>query len=721
MSYLRAVTESEFVRRAKSLGLWLMAKYLRNELPEVPGNFKFSGPFWRWLRPRVKRITRPNTWLFYSLLQSKRAAAPLSESMILDAYMKHSESMEIVDPIDDETEELVMKQLTPVLSQISRKLQKLYRSKHSQMISGETKYAPSERACFGSKRSDGGQKSAVIDSCIAFGGQYGLPALSARYDSPTLRCESERELHEMVLYPSCVKHGRIRHFHVESVYRLNECIREARETIRNLALLHDTPKRLNARIYGILEPLKVRVISKGEAVPYYVSKELQKALHTSLRGMDCFRLIGRPLCPTDLMDLAVPYPDEGEVQREWLSVDYSSATDWLSARLSRRILETLIADLDGPQDLWMNVLAPHKCYYPPVRIPGFKKPIWLPSVEQQNGQLMGSPLSFPILCLANLGLYLAVQADRKASLRDKLSRVLVNGDDMIYVGSETDWNRHIELGRKVGLIMTPGKAYRHPVFANANSTCFHMDLGDERATPSQITFLNTGLFFGQNKVLGQTDDEPTTTDPLADERGISTFRTPVLGTLLEGCRNVRIIRTVFKRYLMLHKDEIKKECGWRGLFVKTCWGGMGIDPPPGITFRVTHLQRKVAKKRLRALGSRATRTYGGPEPGARVPDVEPPSPFIFDSKEPDMIEVPGPRVSKRYSWRDMLPSRELSSTSLVACHSEVSDSRPEHWSEHRETWVKHLERSGTKMILQPRGSFNFESRGTFTYIRPDPL
>jgi len=49
--------------------------------------------------------------------------------------------------------------------------------------------------------------------------------------------------------------------------------------------------------------MKVRVISKGPAIPYYRAKELQKALHSALRGMPQFRLIGRWLCPTDLMDL----------------------------------------------------------------------------------------------------------------------------------------------------------------------------------------------------------------------------------------------------------------------------------------------------------------------------------------------------------------------------------------------------------------------------------
>jgi hypothetical protein len=138
---------------------------------------------------------------------------------------------------------------------------------------------------------------------------------------------------------------------------------------------------------------------------------------------------------------------------------------------------------------------------------------------------MGSPLSFPILCLANLGLYLEVIKDDKRPLSEKLAGVLVNGDDMLYVAPESLWERHVQTGRKVGLEMTPGKAYKHKVFANANSTCFHYDLDIEGSTPWQIDFLNTGLLFGQNKVLQK--------DTGVDAEG-QHHRVPVINQLLKG-------------------------------------------------------------------------------------------------------------------------------------------------------------------------------------------
>jgi hypothetical protein len=62
----------------------------------------------------------------------------------------------------------------------------------------------------------------------------------------------------------------------------------------------------------------------------------------------------------------------------------------------------------------------------------------------KRGQLMGSILSFPILCLANLGLYLRVTQESQRNWTDKqrLDAVLVNGDDMLYVASPDLFYKH---------------------------------------------------------------------------------------------------------------------------------------------------------------------------------------------------------------------------------------------------------------------------------------
>jgi hypothetical protein len=403
-------------------------------------------------------------------------------------------------------------------------------------------------------------------------------------------------------------------------------------------LTYDTSRKLKCEIYGILEPLKVRVISKGEAVPYYAAKELQKRLHGAMRDMDCFRLIGRPLCPTDLVDLRENPVQSGEGDLLWFSIDYSSATDWLSASLSAKILSYLVEDLpERLQELWLRVLAPHVCEYPPVKVEkstegtghdssrcgackkgvcsGSRSTVTLEPVEQTNGQLMGSPLSFPILCLANLGLYLEVCKDDGRNLREKLLGVLANGDDMIYVAPESKWDEHVDVGKRVGLVMTPGKAYKHRTFANANSTCFHYPLAREGSTPKQIDFLNAGLMLGQNKVMDTTLDEIKVTS-----------RSACINQVLKGSLPGKQ-KTVLSWYLKQHKEDIQRECGWRNLFIDPTLGGMGVEPPLGWKFEITGMQRLVATQSYLELGTQAEflglGPVSGPVPPEFMPGVEP--------------------------------------------------------------------------------------------------
>jgi len=150
------------------------------------------------------------------------------------------------------------------------------------------------------------------------------------------------------------------------------------------------------------------------------------------------------MCPTDLIDLK----KTSSPTDEWFSVDYSAATDQLSWKYSGAIFRYITQDLDDVhRERALSVLGPHSLHYPDsTGVPVYKG-------EQTNGQLMGSILSFPILCLANLGVYLEVTDDHQSNWphHQRLSSVLVNGDDMLYAAPVSLWERHIETAGKVGL------------------------------------------------------------------------------------------------------------------------------------------------------------------------------------------------------------------------------------------------------------------------------
>jgi hypothetical protein len=340
----------------------------------------------------------------------------------------------------------------------------------------------------------------------------------------------------------------------------------------------------DAKIEAVLEPLKVRTISKGPSLPYYIGKKVQKALHSEMRKIDCFRLIGKPFNATDLYDIREAQAKFGNpTEEEWLSIDYSAATDGLSARLSQTILKRILSRLSllnsRLNNLLLGVLAPHHIHYPTVN------GVTLEPVLQRNGQLMGSILSFPILCLANLGLYLMVRKRLRprVPLRDKLASVLINGDDMLYIGNRNEWHLHADLGQRIGLAISPGKAYVHKRYANVNSVSTDFDIHREGGWPAKVGFFNVGLFLGNHKVLGKvgSDDEP--------------LAHPFSSVITEVGRGARKGKSadVIRSYLALHKGELRKECQGRNLFLPCSVGGMGQESF-GLDPRVTRQQRKWA-------------------------------------------------------------------------------------------------------------------------------
>jgi hypothetical protein len=231
--------------------------------------------------------------------------------------------------------------------------------------------------------------------------------------------------------------------------------------------------------------------------------------------------------------------------------------------------------------------------------------VQLDPVQQTNGQLMGSPLSFPILCLANLGLYLEVLKDDPRPLKEKLSGVLVNGDDMIYVARSSLWEDHIRVGDSVGLVMSVGKSYCHPSYANANSACFDYKL--DHGYPYSIPFLNSGLYFGQSKVLAD--------DRLTPEETTTSF---VINRLLEGALPGKH-SDILRQYVNRHSVDLGRECRGRNLFTPVSLGGMGVNRPLGFATRFTWQQKAYAR---RVLDDNPHLWQGyGPLPGPLVPEV----------------------------------------------------------------------------------------------------
>lgn len=580
-TFLTVSEEGIFLKRAKYMILWPMSRYLRNEEPpsaDLP--FHYSGRFWRWAKPRLLSYSRKNTHLWYSFLQSKRAALPVSSDIVFENFEKHRRQMEMPDPLregcegSDELLEEVMGNLDPVL----RKLQKILKQELLDFFRNPEReiHKASESASLESSRKTGGQAGHLRY-------RLGLEGLRGKE-----QFFGASELGRPVRGPLGLQFNSVEEYQARSGE-----LQDLEEVLKAEIARFSSVRVLVANVEAVLEPFKVRTISKGESIPYYLAKRFQLVLHGAMRKMDCFRLIGRPLCPTDLLDLVGQsnnYLDSTECS--WMSIDYSAATDGLSARLSSEIMRYLLGNLyiENPNlyNMMLSVLAPHEVHYP--KVAGKQ----LPPVKQLNGQLMGSVLSFPVLCLANLGLYLTVRRRTRewAPFKNLLGSVLINGDDMLYIGSKDEWDLHTILGKRIGLEMSPGKAYFHQRYANVNSTSIDLDLRSEKSDPWEIKFLNVGLLNGQHKVLGKVGSE----DDDEIKHPFSAVIDEVVRGSLPGKQG-----EVFKLYCSMHNVELSKECRGANLFIPKVLGGMGVSPIMGIETSITAKQHSVAEARIRKL------------------------------------------------------------------------------------------------------------------------
>jgi len=151
----------------------------------------------------------------------------------------------------------------------------------------------------------------------------------------------------------------------------------------------------------------------------------------------------------------------------FISGDYSAATDNLSLENAELILTAIFS----------------RCRYIPVRLQlaclrslrmkvcyeGLDVP-----VEMTRGQLMGSFLSFPLLCVQNyIAFRFAVPGDRP---------VKVNGDDIVWQGTPEEFRRWTEFCPRVGLKIHPTKTMCHRTFFSLNSSFF-------RASESRVSLV----------------------------------------------------------------------------------------------------------------------------------------------------------------------------------------------------------------------------------------
>jgi len=286
---------------------------------------------------------------------------------------------------------------------------------------------------------------------------------------------------------------------------------------------------------GLEEALKIRVISKGPGVTYYLMRPWQKYMWKKLKNHKIFKLIGEPVNEKILLDTLGRQINAKKRNKYYLSIDYEAATDNLKSIISTTVANTLCDMFELPntsviREAFVDSLVNHyfeeltevldngevRKYYSLQEFLSYKEnkiykenAVLLSDIaqilparfsfklrQQINGQLMGSITSFPILCIANAAVCRwakEIETGKPTLLKDL--PLLINGDDAVMTTNKIGdlaWQR---ISAFAGLKPSLGKVQRSFDYLNINSTLYSCRPFEYRL----IKYVNMGLVNGMTR------------------------------------------------------------------------------------------------------------------------------------------------------------------------------------------------------------------------------
>lgn len=364
----------------------------------------------------------------------------------------------------------------------------------------------------------------------------------------------------------------------------------------------------DVKVRVIPEPFKFRVISIGSFKNYACLKPYQQMLWKTLQNYECFSLTGSGA--DDLLfrtqSIVAKYWDVG---MKFLSGDYKGATNYLSSYASRVLLgqwmktqpeflammeRSLFSSVLNFEDAGKGVEG---------LVPGTEPQISFGEDDcvMQNGQLMGHPCSFPILCAVNAGICRMVLEKvwgRKFTLDDL--PLLINGDDCLLIGPDTllpEWRNRT---REVGLYESVGKSYFSDKFAMINSRYLKVDAvpvgqklnscsGDycesgklyQAYVSEDVGYLNMGVFAGRKK--GSNVDVEVGIGEEVDEKSSFLLWQSMAANYKQLNLRCKSLRIGLWSYLEKYRKFFKTgPCGKLPLFLPANQGGFGFNLEDGM-------------------------------------------------------------------------------------------------------------------------------------------
>jgi hypothetical protein len=319
----------------------------------------------------------------------------------------------------------------------------------------------------------------------------------------------------------------------------------------------------------LTEPAKFRTISKGQGKTYFALKPLQSYLLRCWKTQTVGTMLHQDLTAS-LQDIY----DRTPADWLWHSVDYKSATDLLKsqcgAEVLRRVQEKCDSGLRPYMELALRALKGGTVFY--------SKELNMEPITMTNGQLMGHPLSFPLLCIVNYACFLQTCKEMFGEDEDEfgsyMTCCLVNGDDMIFRGPPEMITLFEEISKEVGFMFSPGKNYSSRRWAMMNSQIFRTDHG----VVVRHGYLNQRFLTGANLKTGDSEATmPGLSAGLNDMFRLLPWTRPAVDMVFDRFRDVNFGFTP-------------------NIFLPMALGGYGIDPRlfSDRKIRYTREQRRVA-------------------------------------------------------------------------------------------------------------------------------
>jgi hypothetical protein len=341
-------------------------------------------------------------------------------------------------------------------------------------------------------------------------------------------------------------------------------------------------------LVALSEALKIRGISKGNALENWLLKPIQKELASQLLSHEVFKLTGTPLTEDHINRMFGHLP----LDTKFLSGDYEDATNEMRQFASRHCIRACLARMGLTRkypklcQLAERSLCDNLVNYTVSREERGKLVKDLIEGRQYEAQPMGKVLSFVCLCIINLSVCRWVcEKDQNRRIAVKQFVGFINGDDCVFPLQKFSlWEQFSPLS---GLKNSIGKTFwSHLIEMNSMSFVRSSPLlGPVIGGFRYVPYINFGLLRG----LKRSAECGAKSHPLAALTNIGAQHEELVDRLDEFYTPLTDL-FLQERYKVLHHEEVKG-IPW---FVP-CWlGGLGLKPAPDLS-NFSEFDRQVCK------------------------------------------------------------------------------------------------------------------------------